>query len=166
MLFSRQVLTPYLWPHGLQDARLPCPSPSPRVCSNSCSLNQWYHPTISSSVVPFSSCLQSFQASGSPNELASCIRWPKYWSSASVLPMNIMDWFPLGWTSLISLQSKGLSRVFSSTMIQNLSVLWCSAFFMVQFSHLFMTTGKTIALTLQTFVGKVMSLLFNTLHLS
>ena len=98
----------------------------------------------------------------SSDELASCIRWPKYCSSASVLPMNIQDCFPLGWTRLIPLQSQGLSRVFSNTMIQKFPVLWCSAFFMVQFSHLFMTTGKTIALTIQTFVGKVMSLLFNS----
>ena len=86
-------------------------------------------------------------------------------ASVSVLPMNIQDCFPLGWTRLIPLQSQGLSRVFSNTMIQKFPVLWCSAFFMVQFSHPFMTTGKTIALTIQTFVGKVMSLLFNTLHL-
>ena len=83
-------------------------------------------------------------------------------ASASVLPMNIQDWFPLGWTGLISLQSKGLSRVFSNTC-SKASILWPSAFFMVQLSHPHMTTGKTIALTRQTFVGKVMSLLFNTL---
>ena len=84
-------------------------------------------------------------------------------ASASVLPMNIQDCFPLGWTRLIPLQSQGLSRVFSNTMIQKFPVLWCSAFFMVQLSHPYITTGKTIALTIRTFVGKVMSLLYNTL---
>ena len=98
-------------PHGLQHARLPCPSPSPWACSNSCPVSQWYHPTISSSVAPFSSCLQSFLASGS---------FPMSWlftsggpsigvsASASVLPMNIQDWSPLGWTGWISLHSKVL----------------------------------------------------------
>ena len=105
--------------HGLQHARLPCPSPSPGACSNSCPLSQWCHPTISSSVIPFSSCLQSFPVSGS---------FPMSWlfpsgrqsigasASASVLPMNIQGWFLLGLTGLISLQSKGLSRVFNTTV--------------------------------------------------
>ena len=84
-------------------------------------------------------------------------------ASASALPMNIQDWFPLGWTGLISLQSKGLSRVFSNTTVFRASILWHSAFHMVQLAHLYMTTGKTIALTIQNFVGKVMSLLFNML---
>ena len=83
--------------------------------------------------------------------------------SASALPMNIQDWFPLGWTGWISLQSKGLSRVFSNITSSNVSILWCSGFFMAQFSHPYMTTGETKALTRQTFVGKVMSLLFNML---
>ena len=107
--------------HGLQHARLPCPLPSPRVCLNSCPLRQWNHPTTSSSVIPFSFCLQSFPASGS---------FPMRWlftsggqsigisASASVLSMNIQGWFPLGLTGLISLLSKGLSRVFSSTAVQ------------------------------------------------
>ena len=97
------------------------------------------------------------------NESALCIRWPSIWvsTSASVLPMNIQDWFLLGRTGWISLQSKGLSRVFSNS--SNASVLRCSAFFMVHLSHLYMTTGKTIALTRRTFVGKVVSLLFNML---
>ena len=155
-----------LWPHGLQHARLPCPSQSPRACSNSCPLNQGCHPTISSSVVPFSFCPESFLASGS---------FPICWlfasggqsigvsASRSVLPMNIQDWSLLEWTGWISLQSKGLSRVFSSTTVQKHQFFWCSAFFMVQLSHPYMTTGKTIALTRWTFIGKVMSLLFNML---
>ena len=109
-------------PHGLPHARLPCPSPVPRVYPNSCPLSQWHHPTISSSVVPFSSHLQSFPASGSfqMSQLFTSGGWSIGVSaSTSVLPMNIQDWFPLGWTDWISLQSKGLSRVFSNTTVQN-----------------------------------------------
>ena len=115
--------------------RLPCPSLCPLVCSNSCQLSQWCHPTISSSVVPFSSCLQSFPASGSfPMSwlFASCGQSIEVLASASFLSMNIQDWFPLGWTGWISLQFKGLSRVFSSTTTSKASILWLSAFFMVQ----------------------------------
>ena len=111
--FSRSVTSNSLWPHGLQHARPPCPSPTPGACSNSCPSSQWCHPTISSSVVPFSSCLQSFPASGSfpmSQLFASGGQSVGVSASASVLPMNIQDWFPLGWTGLI-LQSKGLSRV-------------------------------------------------------
>ena len=112
-----------LQPHELQHARLPCPSQTPGVYSNSCPSSQWSHPTISSSVVPFSSCLQPFPASEF---------FPMSWfftsgnqsievsALASVLPMNIQDWSPLGWTGWISLQSKGFSRVFSNTTVQNL----------------------------------------------
>ena len=110
-----------LWTHGLQHARLPCPSLSPKACSNSRPLSQWCHPTISSSVVPFSSCLWSFPASGSfPVSQFFAVNGQSIGisASASVLPMNIQDWFPLGLTSLISLQSTGLSRVFSSTIVQ------------------------------------------------
>ena len=106
---------------GLQHTRLPCPSLSPRACSNSCPLNRRCHPTILSSVVPFSSCLQSFPASGSfpmSQFLTSGGQSIGVSASASVLPMNIQDWSPLGWTGLISLQSKGLSRVFSNTTVQ------------------------------------------------
>ena len=121
VLFSCSVLSDSLRPHGLQHTRPPCPSPTPRAYSNSCSLSQWCHPTISSSVIPFSSCLQSFPASGSfqisrlftsggPSIGVS--------ASASVLPMDIQDWFPSEWTGWISLQSKGLSRVFSNTTVQ------------------------------------------------
>ena len=111
-----------LQPHGLQHTRLPCPSPTPRACTNSCPLSWWCHPIISSSVILFSSCLQSFPASGSfprsqffsPGGQSIGVS-----ASASVLPMNIQDWFPLGWTGWISLQSKGLSRAFSNTTVQN-----------------------------------------------
>ena len=109
-----------LWPHGLQHARLPCPSPTPGACSNSCLLSPWCHPAISSSVVPFSSCLQSFPASGS-FPISQFFRLGGQSigvsASASVLPMNIQEWFPLGLTGLIFLQSEGLSRVFSSTTV-------------------------------------------------
>ena len=114
-------LSPTLQPQGLQHARLPCPSPSPGVCSNSCPLSQWCHPTSSSSVVPFFSRLQCFPASGS-------FQMSQFFTSggqnirvstwAPVLPMNIQGWFPLGLTDLIFLQSKGLSRVFSKTTVQ------------------------------------------------
>ena len=109
-----------LWPHGLQHARPPCPSPTPRVYSNSCPLNQWCHPTISSSVIPFSSCPQSFPASGSfqmSQLFASGGQSTGVSVSASALSMNIQDWFPLGWTGWITLQSKGLSKVFWNTTV-------------------------------------------------
>ena len=117
--FSRLVVTDCLQPHGLQHARLPCSSPTPRACSNSCPLSQWWHPNISASVIPLSSCLQSFPASGS-------LQMSKFFTSGgqsigasgSFLPMNIQDWFPLGFTGLVSLQSKGLSRVFCNTTVQ------------------------------------------------
>ena len=117
--FSSSVMSDSLRPHG--HARLPCPSPTPGVYSNSCPSRQWCHPTISSSVVPFSSCLQSFPASGSfqiSQFFTSGGQSIGASASASVLPMNIHDWFPLGWASWISLQSKGLSRVFSNTTVQ------------------------------------------------
>ena len=110
-----------LRPHGLQHARLPCPSPVPRAYSNSCLSSQWCHPTTSSSVNPFSSCLQFFPASGSfslSQFFAAGGQSIEVSASASVLPMNIQDWFPLGLTGLISLQSKGLPRVFSNTTVQ------------------------------------------------
>ena len=121
LLFSCSVVSDSLRPHGLQHARLPSPSPSPGACSNSCPLSWWCHPTISSSVVPFSFCLQSFSASGSFQ--MSQFFWSGGQSigisaSVSVLPMNNQGWCPLRWTGLISLQSKGLSRVFPNTTIQ------------------------------------------------
>ena len=150
-----------LWTHGLQHARPPCPSQTPGDYSNSCPLSWWCHPTISSSVVPFSSCLQSFPASGSfPVSQLSASGGQSIGvsASASVLPMNTQGWSPLGWAGWISLQSEGLSRVFSKTTIQK------HQFFSTQLSshsnsHPYKTTGKTIALSRQTFVGKVMSLL-------
>ena len=110
-----------LWPHESQHARPPCPSQTPGVCSNPCPLSQWCHPIISSSVVPFSSCPQPLPASGS-FPMSQLFTWGGQSigvsASASVLPMNTEDWSPLGWTVWISLQSKGLSRVFSNTIVQ------------------------------------------------
>ena len=114
--FSCSVVSDSLWPHGLQHTRLPCPSPTPRACSNSCPSSRWCHPTISSSVIPFSSCLQSFSASGSfqmSQFFPSGGQSIGVSASASVLPMNIQDWFPLGWTGWNSLQSN-----FSNTTVQ------------------------------------------------
>ena len=149
--------------HGLQHARLPCPSPTPGACSNSCPLSWWCHPTISFSVVPFSSCLQSFPASGFfPNELVLGIRWPKYWSfSCGISPSNEysglisfwMDWLDL-------LAAHGTLKSLLQHHSLKASILQCSAFLMVQRSHPYMTTGKTIAWTRWTFVSKVMSQFF------
>ena len=164
--FSCSVVSDSFQPHGLQHTRLPCPSPTPRACSDSCPLSRWCHPTISSSIIPFSSCLQSFPASRIfSNESVLRIRWPKDWNSSfSMSPSNeysrlisfMMDWF-----DLLAVQGtlKSLLQHHSSTA----SIFQCSAFFTVQLSHPHMTTGKTIALTIQAFVSKVMSLLFNTL---
>ena len=121
LLFSHSVMSDSLQPHELHHDRLPCPSLSPRVCSNSCALRWWYHPTILSSVIPFSFCFQSFPALGSfpmSQLFASGGQSIETLDSASVLPMNIQGWLPLGWTGWISLQSKGLSRVFSNTIVQ------------------------------------------------
>ena len=171
--FSRSVVSDSLQPHGLQHTRLPCPSPTPGACSNSSPSSQWCHPTISSSVIPFSSCLQSFPASGSSpmsQFFASGGQSIGVSVSASLPPINIQDWYPLGCTGWIPLPSKGLSRVFSKTIVQTLwlwtvifSMLRPSAFFIVQLSHPYMTTGKTIAMTGRTFGGKGISLLFNVL---
>ena len=152
---------------GLQHARPPCPSPTPGTCSNSCLLSRWCHPTISSSVLPFSSCLQLFPASGS-FPMSQLFAWGSQSTGvsalASVLPMNTQDWSPLEWTGCISLQSKGLTL---KSLLQHhsskASILQHSAFVIVQLSHPYMTTGKTIALIRRTFVGKVMSLLLNML---
>ena len=152
--FSLLVMSDSLWPHESQHARPPCPSLTPGVHSNSCPSSWWCHPAISSSVLPFSSCPQSLPASGS-FPMSQLIAWSDQSigvsALASVLPMNTQDWSPLGWTGWISLQSKGLSRVFSNKSI-NSSVL---SFFIVQLSHPYMTTGKTIALTRRTFVCKL-----------
>ena len=119
--FSCSVMSDSLWPHGPQHSRPPCPSQTPGVYSNSCPLTRWCHPTISSSVVPFSSCPQSFPASGSfpmSQFFASGGQSTGVSASTSVLPMNTQNWSPLGWTGWISLQSKGLLRVFSNTTVQ------------------------------------------------
>ena len=144
-----------LWPHGLQHSRLPCPSPTPGVCSNSCPLSQWCHLTISSSVVPFSSCPQSFSASGS---FPMCqLFTSKYWSfSFSISPSSEYSGlisFGIDWLDLLANQGtlKSLLQHYSSKA----SILGHSALFIVQLSHPYMTTGKTIALTIWTFVGKV-----------
>jgi len=147
-----------LRPPGLQHARLPCASSTPGPCSNSSPLSRWCHPTISSSVIPFSSYLRSFPASRSfpmSQFFTSGGQSIGVSASASVLPMNIQALFPLGLTDLLAVQGtlKSLIQHHSSKA----SVLWSSAFLLVQLSHLYMTTGKIIALTRWTFVGKVMS---------
>ena len=152
-----------MWPHGLQHTRLLCPPFSPIVCSNSCPLCQWWHPVISSSVAPFSSCLQSSPASGSfPVSQRFTSGSQSIEASASVLSMNIQGWFPLDLLVWFPCFPRD-SQESSPTPQFKASILWCLAFFMVLLSHPYMTTGKTIALTRWTFVGKVMSLLFNTL---
>ena len=165
LLFSCSVVSNSLRPHGLQNASPPYLSPTPRASSNSCLLSQWCHPTISSSV-HFSSCLQSFSASGSfPMSQLFTSGGQSIGASAlaSVLPMNIQGWFPLGLTSLISLMWKGTLKSFLQHHSSKASVLQCSDFFMVWLLHLYMTTRKSIALTKWTFIGKVISLLFNML---
>ena len=140
--FSHSVC---LQPHGLQHDKLPCPSPAPRACSNSCPLSWWCHLTISSSVVPFSSHLEFSPASGAfqmSQFFTSGGQSTGVSASASDLPKNIQDWFPLGWTGWISLQSKGLSRIFSNTTVQKHQFFCTQLFFIVQLSHPYMTTGK------------------------
>ena len=150
-----------LRPHGLQHARPPCPSPTARVYSNSCPLSQWCHPTISSSVIPFSTCLQSFPASWS-------FQMSQFFTiggqsigvsaSTSVLPTNIQDWFPLGWTGWIFLHSKGLSRVFPNNTVQK-QQLFGAQLSLYSKSHIHTwLLEKNIALTGRNFVDKVMSL--------
>ena len=155
---------PTLRSHELQHARPP--SPTPGVHLNSCPSSRWCHPTILSSVIPFSSCPQSLPTLGY-FPMSQLFTWGgqsiRVSALASVLPMNTQDWSLLGWTSWTSLQSKGLSRIFSNTIVQKHQFFWLSAFFTVQFSHPYTITGKNIALTRWTFVGKVISLLFNML---
>ena len=119
--FHHSVVSNSLWPHGLQQARPPCPSPAPGVYSNSCPLSRWCHPAILSSVIPFSCRLQSFPASGSfqmSQLFVSGGQSIRVSVSTSILSMNIQDWSPLGWIGWVSLQFKGLSRVFSNTTVQ------------------------------------------------
>ena len=149
------------------NARLLCPSLSPWVCSSSCPLSQWCHPNISSSVALFSSCSQLFPASGSfpvSHIFPSGGQSIGASASAPVLPMNIEVWFPLGLAGMISLLYKGLSKVFSSTTVRKCQFLGAQpSLFMTQLSHPYISTGKTIALTIWTFISKVMSLLFTSL---
>ena len=165
LLFSCYIMSDSLPPWGLQHTKFPCPSPSPRVCSNSCPLSRWCHPTISSSVDPFSSCFQSFSASGSfPMSRLFTSDGQNIGASVSalVLPMNIQCWFPLGLTGWISLQSRDSQESSPAPRFENINSSVLSLLY-VQLSHSYMTTGKTIALTRWTFVGKIMSLLFNML---
>ena len=159
LLFSHVVMSNSLQPRGLQHTRFPCSSPSPRVRSNSCPLSRWCHPPIPSSVTPLSSCPQFIKVSGSfpvSRLFASGSQSIGASVSASVLPMNVESWFSLGLTGLISLLSKGLKSLIQDHS-SKASILLHSAFFMVQFLYLYMTTGKTIALIIWTFVSKLMS---------
>ena len=159
-----------LRPHGLQHARLPCPLSTPGAYSNSCPSNRWCHPTISSSVIPFSSCFQSFPASGSfPMKRPFASGSQRIIASASVLPINIQGRLLLGLTGLISLQSKGLLRIFSNTTVQK-HQFFCAQLSLWSNSHIHIwlqkkknQKTKNIVLTRWTFVSKVKSLIFNTL---
>ena len=164
--FSTSVMFDSLTPNGLYNDRLPCPSPTPRVYSNSRSSHWWCHPTISSSVVPFFSCLQSFPESGSfPMSQLFARGGQSYWSfSFSISPSNVhprLISFRMDWLDLLAVQ--GILKSLLQHHSSKASILRCSAFLTIQFSHPYMTTGKTITLTRRTFVGKVMSLLFNML---
>ena len=150
-----------LWPHELQHARLPCPTLTPGAHPNLCALSRWCHPIISSSVIPFSSCPQSYPASGSfqmSQLFASGRQSTGVWTSISVLPMNTQDWSPLGWMDWLDLLvDQGTRKSLLQHHSSKASILRRSASFIVQLSHPYMTTGKTIALTRWTFVDKVMS---------
>ena len=163
--FSCSVLSEYLWAHGLQHIRLPCPSSTPKACSNSHPLSRWCHPTILSSVFPFSSAFNLSQHQGLFQWVVLHIRWPKYWSfSFSISPSNEYSGlisFKIDWLDLLAVQ--GTLQSLLQHHSSKASILWRSAFFIVQLSHPYMTTGKTIALTRWTFVGRVTSLLFNML---
>ena len=162
--FSCSVMSNSLWPPWTVACQASLSFTNSQSLLKLISIESWCHPIISSSVLPFFSSLQSFPASGSfqiSQFFASGGQSIGASASASVLPINIQNYFPLGWTGWISLQSKGLSKVFSNTTVQK--HLQHSAFFIVQLSHPYMTTGKTIALTRRIFVDKVMSLLFKML---
>ena len=164
--FSHSVVVDPLRPHELQPTRPPFPSPTPGVHPNPCPSSRWCHSTISFSVVPFSSCPQSFPASGffqMSQLFTSGGQSIGVSASTSVLPMNTQDWSPLGWTWLELLAVQGTLKSLLQHHSSKASILWRSAFFTVQLSHPYMTTGKTKYLTRWTFVGKVMSLLFNML---
>ena len=154
-----------LWPHELQHARPPCPSPTPGVHPNPCPSCRWCHTIISSSVVPFSSCSQSFPASGSfqmSQLFTSGCQNIGVSASTSVLPMNTQDWSPLGWTGWFS-AVQGTLKCLLQHHSSKASILQHSIFFIVQLSYPYMTTGKTMALTRRTFTDKIMSPLFNML---
>ena len=163
--FSRSVFSDSLWRHGLQHTRLPCASPTPGVYPDSCLLSQWCHSTISSCRPLLLLPLIFPNIRVFLNGSALCIRWPKYWSfSLNISPFNEhlgLIFFRMDWLDLLAVQGtlKSLLQHHSSKAL----ILWCSAFFLVQLSHPYTTTGKTIALTRRTFVGKEMSLLFNVL---
>ena len=163
--FSHSVVSDSLWPHESQHTRPPCPSPTPRVYSNSYPSSQWCHPAISSSVIPFSSCPQSLPASGSFPMCQLFSSGAKYWSfSFSISPSSEhprMISFRMDWLDLLAVQGTLKSLLQHHT--SKASILLRSAFFIVQLTHPYMTTGKTIVLTRWTFVGKLMSLLFNML---
>ena len=148
--FSRPAMSNSLWPHEPQHARPPCPSPTPGVYPNSCPLSRWCHPTISSSVIPFSSCLQSLPAFRVfSNESSLCIRCPKYWSFGfNLSPSNEhpgLISFRMDWLDLLAVQ--GTLKSLLQHHRSKASILQCSAFFIVQLSHPYMTTRKTTALT-------------------
>ena len=154
--FSRSVMSDSLRPHESQHTRPPCPSPNPRVHPNSCPSSRWCHPAISSSVIPFSSFPQSLPASDSFPMSQLCMRWPKYWSfSFSMSPSKEhpgLISFRMDWLDLLAVQ--GTRKSLPQHHNSKASILWCSAFFTVQLSHPYMTTGKTTALTRRTFVAK------------
>ena len=164
--FSRSAVFDSLRPHEWQHARPPSLSPAPRVYSNPCPSSWWCHPTISSSVVPFSSFPQSLPASGS-FPMSQLFAWGGLSigasASAPVLPMNTQIWSPLWWTGCYLLAVQGTLKSLPQHYSSKASILQCSAFITVQFSHSYMTTGKTTALTRWIIVGKVMSLLLNML---
>ena len=166
LLFSCLVVSVSSRPHEPQHTRPPCPSPTPRVYSNSCPLSQWCHPTISSSVVPLSSHLQSFLGSRSfpiSQLFASGDQSIGASTLATVLPMNIQSWFPLGLTGLISFAVQETLKGLLQHHSLKASILWQPAFLIVQLSQPYVNTGETIALTIWTFVSKVMTLIFNIL---
>ena len=166
LLSSRSVASDSLRPHGLQPARPPCPLPTPGAYPNSCPLSQWCHPTISCSVLPFSSCLQSLPASRSfSKEWVLRIRWPKYWSFSFKFSLSDehsgLVSFRMNWLDLLAVQSTLKSPLKHHS--SKASILWRSTFLIVQLRRPYMTPGKAIALTRWNLAGKVMSLLFNML---
>ena len=152
LLFSHWVISDSLRPYVLQHARLPCPSPSPGICLNSCPLRRWCHPAISSSIVPFSFNELTFHLRVFSNELTHCIRWPKYWSfSISPSEYSGLISFKIDLMDLLAVQ--GTLKSLLQHPSSKVSILWHSAFFIVQLLHPYVTSGKTVALTIRTFVG-------------